>query len=955
MNQQYSIVSKGVVLNTYDDLDISLNYELKDYLDITKMATDWSRPFVLPGTPVNNKFFKQNFDVNIDNVSANNNINKKVAAVITTGDNNIFSGYIKLKKVLAEPTEYEIVIYGVLNNIVSSFGDRLLSDLDFKEYDHIRNKENIYNSWSYNIKRNGIDEQFFGPGTGYIYPDIVYGGSTNIETNKYIYDLYPGVYDRTIVNKIFQDIGINVKSDFFDSEYFSMMYLPYVNDKLQLNESDFNKRIVNVGIDTAYDYLPAGPYVGAGSNWYEESILNFDRESGVVDNNGTELTFQDIDGQFSGQYTNDKTGWYDISFLTNAFMEYLDIDDEDINYDEGSGAFEFQWRLFKNGMCIDDSGVLLKTPSTGSHPSPWLDTDAGPIEMSLQADNIFLEVGDVISVVYGYRYPYGVNWIGIGAEQRVMMRLNFKRVLGNVFSLFSVKPASNNSQGGEMITVSNMLPLNYKIVDYFADLVKQFNLVIVEDDVDDRTIIIEPEDYYFSSKQLVLNWDKEEKLDIGSEEITPMSELDATKYYFTYGEDDDFYNKQYTNETKKVYGEITIDVENDNSNVTNSTELKLSPTPCATKWINGRVSPFFCDIEDEKFVQKKVKPRRLFYNGLIEGNIVLKDSENDSSPYESSLYPYTGMWDHPTNGRYDLGFGMTDKIYWTSNQIPNQNLYELFYRNTIQNITDLNSRLLEGKFRLTPKDISTFDFRDIIFLLGCYWRVLEIKDYNPVGGDKLTDVTLIKLNNLDIISPEIVKTPVSNNSCPSDIVLVKIGRKSIYMSKSGIPITEDCCTSKGGIFKEGVCYIDYRLPSSVKTPISVADGPSVFSSNGNTVNSNGVKVSGKNIYVPDSVGESVLLYGDNISIKKNTRNVIAVGSDIYVNKSNMLYVGNTTIDSNGDIVSYFNLVFGARDDVRYSFPDVSNINIVQGARDSLRAPSFYNNVGTLLGGRDSLY
>ena len=75
------------------------------------------------------------------------------------------------------------------------------------------------------------------------------------------------------------------------------------------------------------------------------------------------------------------------------------------------------------------------------------------------------------------------------------------------------------------------------------------------------------------------------------------------------------------------------------------------------------------------------------------------------------------MWDNPFTPTADLEFGLTDKIYWTPDYYPTNTLVEQFHKNTLLDIIDINSKLLEASFHLTPSDISQHDFRNII--LNC--------------------------------------------------------------------------------------------------------------------------------------------------------------------------------------------------------------------------------------------
>ena len=69
---QFKIVSEGRQIDTYDDFDISLTYQIDDIEDITSKKSSFSKTIILPGTPDNNSFFQNIFEINID-ISDNTN------------------------------------------------------------------------------------------------------------------------------------------------------------------------------------------------------------------------------------------------------------------------------------------------------------------------------------------------------------------------------------------------------------------------------------------------------------------------------------------------------------------------------------------------------------------------------------------------------------------------------------------------------------------------------------------------------------------------------------------------------------------------------------------------------------------------------------------------------------------------------------------------------------------
>lgn len=909
---QYQIISKGISLKTYDDLDISLNYLLENIEDISKKPTNWTSTIALPGTSTNNLYFKHIFDVNID--AGTFNPNKKIEAIITTDDNIVFTGYLQLLNLFVNQgdVEYNVSIFGELDNVINKMSDLTLNELiDLSEYNHIRNQANIVNSFNYNIIKNNQSLLLPGPGEGYVYPDIVYGGSSNIANTKLIYEMFPAVYVKTIVDKLFTSLGYRIKSNFFESDYFKKLIIPFTNDKIQLSEEQQLNKTTRIGIPYTTTPIAATPYRSRGSfMYYTTNLSMFTRESGTVDENGAELIFTDPSNQFDAStslYINETAGWYDINFIAKTFAQYNHDDGNDIEYKVGSGSFVYGYSLYlerPDGSIseLDSSGVgsnhyIEFTPSSGTHASPWFD-NATPIDITGVASNVWLSPGDKLYIGYDFAYPYSVHWVGLLNDDKIKSQLVFEDFSDNTFSKFTIEPTSNQSMGNELIDLNQSLPTNYKAVDFIGSLVNMFKLIIKEDRDDSTLLIIEPKDDYYSSKQKVLEWDDilEYKLDY---KITPMSELDATEYLFTYSDDDDYLNKEYKNETKLIYGEFRINVDNDFSNKTDKTELSFSPTPNGNEFIDDRIAPFFVERKDNDLKQKKVKPRILFYGGPISCNqLTIKDSIDGIVVTNVTEYPYCGMWDHPTAPMYDLGFGRTNKIYWNSGVFPTQNLFEKFHKSTINNIINPNSRLFEGKFHLTSRDIADFDFRDIVFLLGSYWRVIEIKDYSPIADDRLTTVILNKIVDIEILGPLKVKIPVSNNSCPFDIVTKKIGAKFVHVSKSGLPVSEDCCNILGGNYIDGTCYIgeikpNYDIATSVNiSPITEPTGPVSSINNENTINSPGAIVKGTGNFVGKNVDQSVIILGKHNTVADGLKSVLVVGDNKNVTQSNTIYADN---------------------------------------------------------------
>lgn len=972
MINKYSIVAYrdgGVELDTSGEQDISLNYQIDDILDITKRNTSFSKTIKLPGTPTNNKFFKQIFDVNIDSVYFNPL--KRIPVAVRVGSNDVMNGYLQLMNILIDngEVEYEVSIAGSLKNIITQIDQYYLSNLDLSEYNHIRNQSNIITSWDYNVSKWGTITSVGGPGDGYVYPYIVNGNSDDIWRTAYIYDLFPAIYVKTIIDKMFEFVDYTYTSEFFESEYFKKLILPFNSDKLQLSEEEFNNRTVAVGISGG-PYLQITPWRQNNTSWYYNSADNYKlqltRESGTVNDSSGELEFTDIDGQWNSYnyFTCANSGYYDVDFVGKAFLGYKHSDGNNIEWNANSLEFIYYLELVKNNGSVitlaSSNGTQLITPSDGaSHASPWYDI-ANPIPMNMNAQGVAMDVGDRIRIRFGHRHPGIVNWNG--TDSKISSAVFLEDVQSGEYTKFVIKPSSNDSTGNELIDMNQILDKKIKMKDFFLNILKMFNLVVQDNPNKPNDVIIEPRDNFYKSRQKVLDWDAEKKLDNDSTvKITPMSEIDFKTYTFTYAEDSDWLNQEYTDETNRIYGDYQIVIDNDFSDKESKLELMFAATPDGQQFIDSKVAPFFASYEDEEFRPKKVKPRILFYGGTLDlysgSALYIKDFEGDPSYTTVTRYPYVGMWDHPYEPQYDLAFGRTQKIYWNSlNTFPNQNLFEMFHKQTMQNIIDPNSRLLECKVYLTPRDIAEFDFRDIVFLLGSYWRVNLIKDYNPVQTDRLTTVILYKIVDIDVIDRYTVEVPTSNKSCPTDMVSKRDKKTNRYIvvSQSGQEVTEDCCKQVGGTFTNGICYVRPFKPTPIgieatfKTkmpfisggidvvPISDKDGPISKKKNQTSRNTLGVNTRGSNNYVPEGADSNGVIIGSNSTILKDAEGVVVIGDGITGSEAGTIYIGDIKIGQDGNIrFNGLSIIDGGEDEVM-EVTKTNFIDVVDGTFDAVR-------------------
>lgn len=1014
---QLKIVSLGKILDTYDDTDISLTYQIDDIEDITVKKSSFSKTIVLPGTPTNNEYFKNIFDVNIDISNTSYNPKKALPVSVQIGDEQIFTGNLQLLNIITnqKQVDYEIVITGVFKNIMVGFADYYLNQLNLDEYNHYRNEETIsysWNNWIYINNPNQLVQS--SPGIGYTYPITVLGQNSVTSTNGVktfnAFDLNPSVYVKTIIDKMFDFAGYTYTSNFFNSDYFLSLVMP--TETPQYSSEEITDKIVRVsygdnvpftppsGITNSFDafFTPTSTLSGTialtpmlpKTNSYWANFTNGNWWFPMAQETGTygDVVLQDPNNEWntSGiwQYKCDTSGFYSIDLKNRFYIFYKNINNANFRHQSGNLKYVASiYKISNNGTSslvstdiLDitppsngDVGIYNGNPYTitnGNIPPNFLHTinsnqgtASYPTDMFIPS--VWLNQGDRIRVSFQLLYSDDVKWLPslelpIVLPDVYVSAVSQRTLVGGEINRLEIKPSvTNNYSANNVLKLSTMLP-QIKMRDFFISIIKMFNLMVSDDPNTPNNLIIEPRDDFFNSKRKVRDWTY--KLDYDQDiKQTPMSETDIKTYSFSYKEDSDYYNKLYKQQSGELYGDYIVDFINDFSTTQKKLELDFSPTPVSDNIISPLIAPFLCDIDTNNALKpQKVNPRILFTKKLELNNkyFVIRNAPGSVGEtfYE---YMYAGMYDDPFDPEYTLEFGNSNVLYYnTSAGFPNNNLINQFYLSTLNDITDVNAKLLEAYFHLTPSDINQFDFRDIILIDNSYWRVNTIVDYNPNAIDKVTKVILYKLNYLDIFYNNNKDIALSEIDCPSDIVAKKDKKFGyIYTSLSNQVITEDCCSYYGGIWTNGFCVASQTI---VNNPgIEPNPNPSVTSlvpenqvrsggiylerpfemlKNFNVINSDSVFVKGENNYVDAGASNSIVV-GVNNTIPNGVTNAMIIGDNISQPISNSLIVGDLVINSDGVKYYYTPIIDGGLNTVMND-GKTNLIDIIDGGFNSVR-------------------
>lgn len=859
-----------------DDVSIPLNFNIADIREPEKKSTTWSKTVILPGSSFNNNLFSNIWNVNavIDssgttNFNPNFNPNLKAKAEIYYNNALQFTGICQLLNVNVTDkyeVEYEVAFFGELQNIYQFFTNKFLRDIDLTQYDHKYTLHNQYLSWLTDYTN------------GYVYPHIDYGYSVNSQFR--VEHIFPAIYIKTILDKMFSEAGYSYQSNFFDSEMFKHLILPYSGlSTLKLTAEQVRERTMRaskVSTQSVLNDLVAPqthlisftdettpPNFDTGNNWYDVNG-GTDYQTFVVPKSGTYTITNYIKANITHQPS---TATAELN-QARRMVGQMCLVKNNLTTIAGRNCW---MKEIPANLDIDDS--FMFTASTGT-TSPVTLTSGST---SLTSEGTFsvttyLNQNDILQ----FKYIENTGAYNLTQQGSVLINSIYKSggtlqthgVTSNfkmnflADSFFSVSLADTNIQEGDDLTLNTVLPDKVLQSEFFNSIIKMFNLFVEIDKTNPNNLIIEPRPTFYSSG-VTRDWS--DKLDYSKEtKIIPMGELNNKTYLFTYKSDTDYFNNLYQTRYAEVYGQQKYDIENDFLKGEVKTEVIFSPTPLVNTLGHDRVISKIYSVDSSGAIKPTNANIRILYYGGLKDTAFQWSHIASSGTTLRTNYAYAGHLDDVANPTFDLSFGVPREVNYTPTRYTANNLYNKYWRDYIEQIADKDSKLFVGYFYLNEFDIQALDFRDNFYFENEVWRLNKIIDYDRINN-QTTKCEFIKLKTLPP-----------------------------YQDDTGVDIN-------GGY--EEIDNINPAPTSRVGTTFNnnhVADGAIVSGFN-NVVNSGkGVIVSGSDNYVGDGATNVTITSSTGVTILDGISNVsVTNSSGLTISESNITY--NNGIKSNNNV------------------------------------------------------
>lgn len=769
-------------LETKEGTAFPLNFQVGDIRDISLRKGSFSKTITLTGSKNNNDLLNHYYDVNIQ--AGTFNINKLTkCAVIQNGIPIVEDALLQLVSVTKQQVTgnheeyvvYEVLIKDTKAEFFTAITNAELTDLDFSDFDHAFDSNAIVNTFN-NTVADGY--KYFLPAS----PDINYS----------INEFKPAVFAKTYFDRIFSSVGFSYDWSGLTAAHFDKLIIPYNGDA---NNFDYNDYLVeaNTSYITSTIQIPGqnlnfqqtintpwteisdpqniftpltgsynAPFTTSAAQaqyyTYEVTInydLILDNQSGV----NAIPSFQDsINNWWPNQQFLYKPFITTISGGNNDFKAYIYNNPTYANTAGWEHVVEYSSTLAPGQTTILSATATVNVVATGFSIGTPAHIIAGEIlQLGVGVD---VDAPVIPNISFNPRWHKN-NESGPNAQVNVIMDVNDIRI--------KILPSPSVNVIGGTLLFNEYIPNKIKQSDFVKSVFQMYNLYVdIDTDQPNKLILTHRDDYYDNGKEV--DWTY--KLDKSKEqELIFLPDLTKKKLVLTYKQDEDDPNKTYLQATKEIYGQVQYTFDNEYVKDVDTKELIFSPTPI-TKTIFGAYVPMIAGAAP------KTNIRILYDGGLGTCDLFNIYEYGYTGALALTSYPMVGHFDNPLNPTFDINFATCDFYYYSPQTLTNNNLYNLYWRRTINQINV--GKMLIANFNLKEDDIQALKLNDKIRIDNSWWNINKVIDYDA-NKNTLTKVELISIDTDIDFAPFISHIGIG---VPANGTTTQVASTSIINSKN---------------------------------------------------------------------------------------------------------------------------------------------------------------------------
>lgn len=764
-------------LDLYGDEDVKLEISFAEVQDITEKNSGHTQRFKLPGSKNNNDIFNHFYEFDASMIDYDPR--QKFDCELMLDGVSLYSGYLRLNSATRDKEEiiYDVAFYSEVGNLVANIGDKLLSDIDFSNLSHAYNPSNVVTSYaadntqfpydnSTNPLLNGkVHYALLSKGyqyTGQTFDDTnidytdtalidfvfepnssggEFGYFTNAATPAQWYYLTPSLQIKDIYERIYTGAGYNIQSEFMDTDYFKQYYMPLTFE----GDSIYISSVVDPKYTFVNDNWPPTLVPTTGYTWTEQPATSISTERVPH----TVVTVDNFDATYSDNsfrlYT---PGTYRarITFSgrnSELFPETVPLDAE----------VQFHLR-YSNNETFDSGSTLTFTKGDTLYNSGTYVLSPG-----FSVNNITI----TFNFTYYNLSPQAFCLDVETSEGAALFELQDVK--------FEILEGPRQIPSGELDLTQELPCCQYKQLDFIASINQFFNMVTVPIPGDPKTLRIEPV-IDFIGKGETLDWTDKVNRDEPIQ-VEPLTDIIEGTLNYMYEEDDGWGNETYTKANNYVYGNNTIELNQDYKDKSTDFETEFGST--VDRVLTGQrlipnidyaTNPIYFQRRDKEGSDGSVVPEfnpyrttpkllfKSFYMPLcsLGGHQQTSGTISDVNwwLYDQSMSNYRNYNKFTT---YPFGINkFSHYINWSDDLFDQRELvfnggetmYDVYWKDYIEDLTDRDNRLVTMEMYFDPFELANLKFDEKINVDNTLFRLNKVKNYSLVNKG-LAEVELIKL------------------------------------------------------------------------------------------------------------------------------------------------------------------------------------------------------------------
>jgi len=670
MGQEAQLYIEGQRIDLFSDESIQITSTIQDVRDISKIFSDYTKPFSVKASRNNNVVFKHYHDGSIIN---GYDARFRSDAVLELNYTPFRKGTVRLNKVLMRNNKaysYDLTFFGGTVTLTRLLGESLLSSLDtyLSNYDHNYTDANILAGFTSGLTLNSQVDSIIYPFITSEYR-MVYDSSLPAlpEKTRNVYDyrtsneaaglhstdLKPAIRLIHLIEAIEDKYPeITFSRDFFGTTDFTDLYMWLHREKGNISSDELRKTQINT--------IETDNWYGVTSTPNSFTITGTGAGYCAADAYGTSITLNSSD--------------------TGAIFDITIEQDGEVFFSEtgltGDSLYAFSVGALNDG----EYKVFITTQDSF--------TLSGSIDFSYIADPECPAAGEA-----------------------------------NTLTISNL-----NSLSGFSVRISEQVP-EIKIIDFLSGLFKMFNLTAYTDD--DGVIVIDTLDRFYSGvntpEGVYQSHDVTKYLDMSTSEV---SRIDLySEITFKFKEPSTFLASEYLERFNKPFGGLYYNGNISGQYIDGQTySIELPFEKLMYEKLTNAFNGFPTTISYGWFVSKDQNTTAgaplIFYRvrQLVGGSVLRLKNLNDDA--ETSVTYYNRASNVKLGGGQTLHFGGETDEY--TGQYNENSLFQNFYYNYITSIFDRQNRILKIGGQLPVKILTKYKLSDRFVINGESYKINKV-------------------------------------------------------------------------------------------------------------------------------------------------------------------------------------------------------------------------------------